>query len=470
MRQTPPDVQERIDATRPFEDWYISLEDGFSCVLDTPSQETRSLVKSDYNAIKPIHRWYNVKEAFDAELPAWLCQWMIDHYNHTPINICEPFLGGGTTGVRLASPTRTVVGVEYNPFIRFVAATKAAVSQVNPDELEQAINSVARVGSPRRAVPIPALTTLHNADYCSAADVQFLLRLLDRIRELGSSPVTRAILCLGVGAALEDVFQLRKDGRALRYIPKPDRPSPRAAVGKRWQAMLDDVREYHQEQQPAQDASPLYQVYGGSAVCLNTLTMLDGTGASLANDTFDTVIYSPPYANDFDYSEIYKLELWMLGFLDSYEAWTRLRRGTIRSHRSVTFQATHHLAEDTRTREIAARIQEMVESPCLPDNERARVRRLIEGYFDDMYSALCEQWRVLRPGGVMAYVVANSRHYYLPLATDLILAEIARRVGFEPLELIVLEKRNGRTRQKQFLRESAVFFRKPDRQRSMSTS
>ena len=78
-----------------------------------------------------------------------------------------------------------------------------------------------------------------------------------------------------------------------------------------------------------------------------------------------------------------------------------------------------------------------------------------------MYQTLLEQWRVLKPGGVIAYVVANSRHYYLPVATDIMMGEIARCIGFEPLGLVVLKKRNGRTRQKLFLRESVVFIRKP---------
>jgi len=41
------------------------------------------------------------------------------------------------------------------------------------------------------------------------------------------------------------------------------------------------------------------------------------------------------------------------------------------------------------------------------------------------------------------------------------MGEIARCIGFEPLGLVVLKKRNGRTRQKLFLRESVVFIRKP---------
>ena len=451
MPPAPHDVQQRIDAARPFEDWYDTLQDDFPHVQDTSTEETRPLAKSDYNASKPIHRWYTLKEAFAAELPGWLCQRMQTEYGHTATSICDPFLGGGTTGVALADEARTTVGVEYNPFIRFVAATKADVPRVSPDELERAVCALAGVTPPPAA--IPALTTLHNRDYSDEADLQFLLGMLHCIRDQDASPPVQDVLQLGVAAAIEDVFQLRKDGRALRFVPKPGRPPARDRVHARWQAMLEDVRAYHAQHRPGADAEPLYQVYGGSAVDLPVRTTAGGI--------FDTVMYSPPYANDFDYSEVYKLELWVLGFLTTYDAWTQLRQGTIRSHHSIVFPPTQHLASDPRTQPVAAQIQAMVESPCLPDSERRRVKRLIEGYFDDMYRALCEQWRVLRPGGMLVYVVANSRHYYLPLATDLILAEIARCIGFEPLDLVVLEKRNGRTRQKQFLRESAVFFRKP---------
>jgi hypothetical protein len=86
---------------------------------------------------------------------------------------------------------------------------------------------------------------------------------------------------------------------------------------------------------------------------------------------------------------------------------------------------------------------------------------IIKGYFDDMYLTLKEQFRILRPGGFLIYVVANSRHANLPIATDVILGEIARNIGFQPVELDVLKKRNGRTKQKNYLRESAVIMQKP---------
>ena len=69
-----------------------------------------------------------------------------------------------------------------------------------------------------------------------------------------------------------------------------------------------------------------------------------------------------------------------------------------------------------------------------------------------MYLALNEQYRVRRPGGFLVFMVANSRHADLPIATDVIIGEIARNVSFEPMEIVVLHRRNDRTRRRRFLR------------------
>jgi DNA modification methylase len=178
---------------------------------------------------------------------------------------------------------------------------------------------------------------------------------------------------------------------------------------------------------------------------------------------FDAILCSPPYLNNFDYSEIYKLELWLLGFIQNYSQWRQLRSATIRSHHSVKFTSTNYLAKDPATQDLSQRLTEMTTSLCLDTHEaRHRMGPVIMGYFDDMYLALQQVWQALRPGGILTYVVANSRHAFLPVATDVLLGEICQRIGFEPLEIVILKKRNGRTRQKKFLRESVVIMRKPE--------
>ena len=67
---------------------------------------------------------------------------------------------------------------------------------------------------------------------------------------------------------------------------------------------------------------------------------------------------------------------------------------------------------------------------------------------------------VRKDGGFLVYNVANSKHSDLPIATDLIISDIAKRIGFLPLHLNVIHNRNGRTKSGNFLRESVVIMRK----------
>lgn len=454
-------VQSLITAAHPFEEWYQSLQEEFHYTYLNPTKEMTTLVTGQKNSYLPIYRWYNLKESFAAELPIWLYHWMKDHYQHIPTVVLDPFLGSGTTGVSLAQLNISVTGVEYNPFIHFVAATKASITQVSPVELRQAIADLEKENFQSVDIPIPSLSTLHNPKYSDMQDIKALLILNERIQQLDTSPIIRAMLRVGVAGTIESVFHLRKDGRALRYEPKICDKSVYSILKPRLHAISLDVEMYHTQNTQNTRQKPLYNVYQGTSTNLQSLYTVERTEVSLVHNSFDTIIYSPPYLNNFDYSEIYKIELWLLKFVENYDEWKTLRLGTLRSHYSVAFPRTRHLADDLRTQAIAEQIENMGNSSCLPEKERGRIQREIKGYFDDMYLALNEQWRVLKPGGILTYIVANSRHYYLPIATDVILAKIASCIGFELLDLVVLRKRNGRTRQKLFLRESAVFLRKP---------
>jgi DNA modification methylase len=455
------EVQQLIAAAQPFEEWYLSLQGHFPHIQLEPSNDTIPLVTGQNNVNLPIHRWYNLKESFAADLPIWLCHWMKDHYQHTPGIILDPFLGSATTGISLAQLNMSVTGVEYNPFIYFAAATKAAITQACSIEIQEAIHRIKNINHSFASISVPSLSTLHNPKYSDERDIKVLLAMHNLINQLDISLASRAMLHIGIAATVDSIFHLRKDGRALRYALKTSNRSVHDSLTSHWQIILHDIEQYHSQNSHHPAQQPLFNAYKGSAINLQILHTFEGKVLSLANNSFDTIIYSPPYLNNFDYSEIYKIELWLLKFIESYDEWKTLRLGTLRSHHSIAFPETQHLANNPRTQAIAAHIKKMGASPCLPQQERGRIKREIEGYFDDMYLALCEQWRVLKPGGILAYVVANSRHYYLPIATDVIIAEIARSIGFELLDLVVLRKRNGRTRQKLFLRESAVFLMKP---------
>lgn len=460
MSKRIPDIT--VDLTKieqdlsQIEGWYAEIQSAFQ-VSHLDSKIGPKLLDSQENFEQPIHSWYVLKEAFSFEMPSWVVQRLKEKYNFNVSYALDPFIGCGTTGLVLSSQNIRVDGIEYNPFIRFVASTKANSGQLDRNCISNVINTLGQSPSRGTRFAWPKLSTLHNTQYFRPNDIRYLRYILQEIDDKANCEITRNFLRLGVAKSLDQISNLRKDGRALRYIKKVQRPTAQELLPTIWNDMLSAVST---EQMPKAE----FQVYGGNAKDFEIGSPISANSpkkSAIISDAYDLILYSPPYLNNFDYTEIYKLELWMLDFVSTYEEWAELRKSTIRSHHSLRLKSTNVLETDPNTGTISEWIDFMVSSSCLTGYAAENMPPVIKSYFDDMYLSMKEQFRVLKPGGFLVYVVANSRHAYLPIATDIILGKIAQIVGFEPLELTVLKKRNGRTRQKNFLHESAVFMRKP---------
>jgi len=435
------------------ESWYQEIQSPFD-IYELDKDTGNRLLDSQANANLPIHSWYVLKEASSFQLPLWVIERLTTKYKADIQEVLDPFLGCGTTGMALSTLNIRVDGLEYNPFIRFVASLKANANHIEQSSVMRFAKSIKTKVPKSIRLSWPVLSTLHNPWYFRKSDIRYLLYVLQEIENRVRCEYTRDFLRLGVAKSLEPISNLRKDGRALRYIKKHNRPIASELLPIIWQNMLKDISE-------TQVKDTHLRVYSGDARNLADIKF-EGNSQSIPEDNFDLVLYSPPYLNNFDYSEIYKLELWILGFVSTYDEWRCLRKSTIRSHHSLKFLETNELGANPKTSHISERIKFMANSACLTGHAAKNMPSVIKGYFNDMYLALKEQYRVLRPGGFLVYIVANSRHSDLPIATDVILGEIATNIGFQPIELNILKKRNGRTRQKNFLRESAVFMQKPE--------
>src|SRR5207237_10855574 len=65
----------------------------------------------------------------------------------------------------------------------------------------------------------------------------------------------------------------------------------------------------------------------------------------LPRKKFNSIVFSPPYANRFDYFESMKVELWFGGFVDSYEANNQLRKVSLRSHLGADLNRSYEPVE-----------------------------------------------------------------------------------------------------------------------------
>jgi hypothetical protein len=147
-------------------------------------------------------------------------------------------------------------------------------------------------------------------------------------------------------------------------------------------------------------------------------------------DKCDVAIFSPPYPNSFDYTDIYNLELWMLGYLRTWDCNTTLRNRTFRSHVQVK---RDFFSEDLPSREL-----KRVHDRLLARKTRlwnANIPDMVVGYFDDMGTVLLKLKKKLSPKGRAFLVVGNSKYAGVTVDTPKIIEELAPVAGFKSIQI-----------------------------------
>ena len=290
-------------------DWYVRLEQEFA--IKAPANGVlRHLCDAEENANLPVHSWFNLKEAFSAEFPVWIIDHLAKTYGFRPTDVLDPFCGGGTTPLALSKLGINAAGVEYNSFIAWVAKVKSLWPAYDVIEIEGVLNDLEFETPPTNLrMTWPKLTTFKDRRYFRGQDVRTLLYVLLQLEGKDMSTSARQFLRAGVAAIVEDVSNLRKDGRALRYIRKPFRPMAAAMLQDHFQRTVDELKVLHDGTDRGHRGECC--TWLGSALDLATLRDPWDMGVTdgFRDGTFDLVLYSPPYLNNFDYSETYKLEL-----------------------------------------------------------------------------------------------------------------------------------------------------------------
>lgn len=408
------------------------------------------------NDSAPVHRWFKFKESFSSDLLRRTVNQLYVSGLPKPFTILDPFTGVGTallSAELLATDhadTRIhATGIERNPFIYFAAQTKVHWRRVDYERL-LALGKRAIKRGGVRGQDLPELSSIRTGRCISQYVSKRLLAIQHAIREL-SDGATRDALLLGVAASIEPLSKVRKDGRALRVVRKAH-PQIYTVLTAKWSQIQSDCQTMVKTM-----TSQLYypKLIAGDGRDLQQ--------AGIENESIDLVFTSPPYPNNIDYSEVYKLELWLLGFIRTQDEFLSLRKTTFRSHPTCAAPApgATFLAH-TKTGTL-----ERLMAPVL---ERAKAEpwrhRLFEGYFSDMWKTLEECYRCLRKGGYAVFVIGNSLHgrpgsaYLVP--TDLVIAGMARSIGFDTHETVIARNLKRRLSGNHFLRESLVILRKPD--------
>ncbi|MGW9050822.1 hypothetical protein ACWGOT_11960 [[Kitasatospora] papulosa] len=430
---------------------YSAIESGWK-VADCSADYGR-LVVPHGNSEEPLYRWFHLKEAFSSRL--------LDRLLHdvgisprTNLSIADPFAGSGTTllsgisACEINGHRANVFGVERNPFIWELSQAKlrARISGRSiADTFAAELEKIKKFHDDLRLenFAVPGLSTLSNENYFPSSHMQDLLRIRNAI-DAGASEATRSIFRVCLASCVESSSRLRRDGRALRYAPSRDPKPP-------WDSFLQRVELIRRDLELTHPASSAGEVVLGDARQVSSLAV---------GREFDLILFSPPYPNNIDYTEIYKTEAWVLGCYGTEAEMKAQRQRTVRSHPSVRFSQEFSYLNSNLAPAVQELIDPIISSVPVGDRYHEGRKEVIIGYADDMLRVLIECRRVVRKNGRLVFVVGNSLHgssngKYV-IAADVLMGRLAELCGWRVSEVKVARMLKRRTGESPFLRESLV--------------
>jgi hypothetical protein len=412
-----------------------------------------SLIDTSTSQMSPYDRWARYREAYSGRLVKELIRRMdLAPSKHF---VLDPMCGSGSTLVASAQMGFDCLGSDVIPYsVDLSNAKTASYTTEAVNQIEAFLN--APISGQVQRMPTSWKTMDECRRYFRQENLQELSSIRDAI-EAVSSRTARQLLFVAWLTILEDSSDRRKEGNGLA--------TRRTRVQNVWshfcrrvKAFLNDIRNH--------PLPSTVTAIARKASALEARSLVSDfekkTGKQLG-----AVIFSPPYANSFDYFESYKLEL-LAGYYDSAHL-VEARKDAIRNYRKGY---RHQLTtKDELVRmlceEVRARIPAKEAAMGRTDNRSRLVPNLLVGYFDDMERVLLELYGCMPSGSYCHIVVSQSSYLGVIIPTDLVLANAAMRLGFQVTQLIDCGKATTSAQQlRQFsylttmLRESILSLRK----------
>ena len=403
----------------------------------------------------PVHRWFRYREGFAPHL--------LDYFPEAECRL-DPFCGCGTTLLESARQGIQSCGIDLSPLATFVARVK--ITQYSRFDQSKFINFFKEgIKATGTLTPVkrPAYELLNKLFLPESLDTLLRFRAFIDTVPLGK---VRDLLFLAWLSILEDASNVFKEGNGLKYRNKRRRPGryemlpdhewipryfgndPKVFVQNLWRDKCEQIAEDMERCQVASGCSP--ELRTGS--CLERENLHFGR-------EIDFVIFSPPYANRFDYFEAFKIELWMGGFVKTREDMLRLRSGSVRNNLA------------------APRFKPVDEwPPLMPflntmDPEASSVRMgikcALQGYFYDFRTLLRNLQAVTAKRCRIVIVVGNSAYAGSIIPTDILVAHLGQEEGYRVRTVHIARHLHVSSQQRsrlghleEYMRESAVVLEK----------
>ena len=419
---------------------YVSFEQW------TGRRDVASLGTNAGSASLPFQKWRHFKEAFAPEIV-----YEAVRSAPSPVATCiDPFGGSGTSALACQFLGVRPTTVEVNPYLADLIEAK--LCGYDAERLAQDLGTVLRQAA--RMDPTPLLQALPATFVAPGTGERWVFNkgVAERIlclrlaaEQLAARTHARLFKVL-LGGILVELSNTVVNGKGRRYRRGWDKRS--LGAGDVDTAFTDAA------------AAAIGEIgrFGRRAVGDYDVVRGDSREAISGRGPFDLAVFSPPYPNSFDYTDVYNIELWMLGYLVDASSNRALRESTLASH--VQIHRNFSLAPTG-----SARLADTLGALKLAKDRlwNSQIPSMVGAYFADLMDVTASLSEALRPGGSMWAVVGDSRYAGVAISVADILAELCAARGLEVERVETLREMRASAQQggQAQLAESLIVVRRP---------
>ncbi|HFD6790302.1 TPA: DNA methyltransferase [Enterobacter hormaechei] len=361
-----------------------------------------------------FQRWFRFKEAFSPKF-------VTDTLNYLPYKVgtcLDPFLGSGTTSVTCKMLGINSIGTEVNPFLADLVEAKLTTVDTDAfyDSYSHLIKKLTIMECDYQLTPGMPLSFNEpgiKERYVFSNSAYSTIRAILRCSHALSKEHHRLLKVL-LGSVLVENSNTIVNGKGRRY---------RNNWNTRIRTGLDVIKSLNQAVDETIKDIASFSYYNNSS---HSILRGDTRALLPTINHADVVIFSPPYPNSFDYTDVYNIELWMLDYLKSSDDNRSLRNRTLRSHVQAKWTANP---------DIELKSNLLMDTITTLQNQRGilwnkNIPEMISYYFEDLYFIFMNFKRILKRGHHAIVAIGDSRYAGVHVDVGDILEEIIQPLGF----------------------------------------
>jgi hypothetical protein len=380
----------------------------------------------------PFQAWRHFKEAFAPEIVE---RAVLE--SRVPVRSClDPFGGSGTTGLACQFLGIHPTLVEVNPFLADLIEAK--LTSYDTNKLVRDLGRIVRLATAQcdptawfqsapRTFLEPGVNGRWIFDEVVGERIAAFAGAISRLKDPAHQRFFRVLL----GGILIEASNVTVSGKGRRYRRGWEGRGRDASVIERLfcasaRNAIAEVHRFGCRKQPS-----------------FTLCRGDARTIQYEREALDLAVFSPPYPNSFDYTDVYNVELWALGYLGAATDNTRLRKSTLCSHvqidRAFPQAPKGSLLLDDTLAALSLQTEQLWDR---------RIPAMVAGYFADLMDVLGAVQDGLCAGGSAWMVVGDSRYAGVKINTAEILAHLSVHQGWmlqscEPCRSMRLSPQQG---------------------------